>query len=97
MTLAESQAAIAAECDALKETLLAKNLEYGNASHEPLDILLAPDPATFIRVRIEDKLSRLRALRKMPGYTPKFAEDTLLDVAGYIVLLRAYEKWAARE
>ena len=92
MTLDKAQVAIAAECDALKETLLTKNFEYGNAALEPLDILCEPDAALFIRVRISDKLKRLQQLRKLPGYTPKIAEDTLLDIAGYLILLRVAER-----
>ncbi len=95
---------IVEELDSLKEMLLQKNHEYGNAAFEPLGILCEPDPALFIKVRISDKLKRLEQLRKLgdatrnlvEGAASKFQEDTLLDIMGYLVLLRVWEKWSSK-
>ena len=78
MTVSEM---IAAECDALKAMLLQKNAAYGNSAIEPLRIFSHADPEEQIRVRIDDKLSRL-ARGSAAG------EDVEQDLMGYLVLLR---------
>lgn len=70
---------IAAECDALKAMLLAKNIEYADSVFEPLRIASSASPEEAIRVRIDDKLSRLRA---SPNHI-----DTCRDLAGYVILM----------
>ncbi len=73
--------AISSECDAIKAMLLAKNAAYGNSAIEPVRIFSRADAAEQIRVRIDDKLSRL-ARGAAAG------EDVELDLIGYLVLLR---------
>lgn len=85
--LAATQAAIAAECDAIKAMLLAKNAEYGDSAVHPVRIFSTADPTEQIRVRIDDKISRLAA----PG-KKTISEDTVADLIGYLVLLRVAEK-----
>lgn len=75
------QAAIAEECNAIREMLLEKNRAYGNSALDPLRIFSKADPEEQIRVRIDDKLSRL-ARGSSAG------EDVELDLVGYLVLLR---------
>ena len=75
-------------CGELLETLLAKNSNYGDTAGEPP--ILAPwlDPEVAIRVRMSDKVSRLRTL--LTKETDKVGEslrDTLMDLAGYSILL----------
>ena len=75
-------------CGELLETLLAKNSNYGDTAGEPP--ILAPwlEPEVAIRVRMSDKVSRLRTL--LTKETDKVGEslrDTLMDLAGYSVLL----------
>lgn len=77
--------AIADECDAIKAMLLAKNAAYGNAAFDPVRILSKANAAEQIRVRIDDKLSRI-ARGNDAG------EDTILDLIGYLVLLRIAER-----
>lgn len=74
-------ALIAEECDSLREMLLEKNRAYGNSALEPLRIFSTANPTEQIRVRIDDKLSRL-ARGSAAG------EDVILDLLGYMVLLR---------
>ncbi len=50
---------ISRECDALREMLLAKQTAYGCSATNPLRIFSRADPEEQIRVRIDDKLSRL--------------------------------------
>lgn len=72
---------ITEECDALKALLLAKNAAYGNSALEPLRIFSKADTAEQIRVRLDDKLSRL-ARGSAAG------EDVEQDLLGYLILLR---------
>lgn len=72
---------ISEECDALKSLLLAKNKAYGDAAINPLRIFSKESVDAQIRVRLDDKLSRL-ARGSAAG------EDVELDLMGYLVLLR---------
>lgn len=76
---------IAAECDAVKAMLLEKNRAYGNSALDPLRVFSRASRAEQIRVRLDDKLSRLARGRAA-------GEDTLLDLIGYAVLLRIAER-----
>lgn len=73
---------IAAECDHVKAMLLQKNAAYGDSALDPLRVFSRADPAEQIRVRIDDKLSRLSRGRGRED------EDVVLDLIGYLVLLR---------
>ena len=75
-------ARIAAECDAIKAMLLEKNAAYGNSALDPVRIFSQANTIEQIRVRIDDKLSRLARGRVFGD------EDTILDLIGYLVLLR---------
>ncbi|WP_437310080.1 hypothetical protein [Sorangium sp. So ce388] len=77
----EAHILIAEECDRLKDLLLAKNACYGNSALDPVRIFSKADPVEQIRVRIDDKLSRL-ARGSAAG------EDVEQDLLGYLVLLR---------
>jgi len=76
-----TRALIEKECDALKALLLAKNEAYGDSALRPLRIFSKAPPDEAIRVRLDDKLSRL-ARGSAAG------EDVELDLLGYLVLLR---------
>lgn len=76
-----TQLLIAEECDGIKQLLLERNLAYGNSATDPVRIFSRAEPEEQIRVRIDDKLSRL-ARGSAAG------EDVELDLLGYLVLLR---------
>lgn len=80
--LTETQRSIANQCDHLKQTLLEKNRKYGNSALEPVRLFSKADPVEQIRVRIDDKLSRLQSAQIDD------TEDVELDLAGYLVLLK---------
>lgn len=65
----------------VSDLLIRKNAAYGNSAMEPLRVFSKADADEAIRVRIDDKLSRLRN-------GTKDDEDTVLDLMGYLVLLR---------
>ena len=74
------------ECDALKTFLIAKNDSYGNSALDPVRIFSRADAAEQLRVRIDDKLSRLSRGNEHG------TDDTLLDLHGYLVLLRVFNR-----
>lgn len=78
-------AAVRAECEALANMLIAKNRAYGNAALDPVRIFSRANPSEQIRVRLDDKLSRL-------ARGSDAGEDVILDLLGYLVLLRLSER-----
>lgn len=70
-------------CDEVCEMLLAKNRAYGNSALQPLRIFSKAPASAQIRTRIDDKLSRISN-----GDT---SEDAVLDLIGYLILLRISE------
>lgn len=70
----------------LRTFLIAKNAAYGNSALEPVRVFSKADPMEQIRVRIDDKLSRL-----FRGESA--GEDTELDLLGYLTLLQVARRW----
>ena len=68
----------------LEDLLVSKNEKYGNSALEPKRIFSNADPVEQIKVRIDDKLSRMAA-----GTNDN--EDTVQDLMGYLVLLKLAE------
>jgi len=89
VSLTDSQEMISAECREVERVLLEKNAAYGNSALEPLRIFSRADATEQIRVRIDDKLSRL-ARGQAAG------EDVVLDLIGYLILLRVAKKMHAQ-
>ena len=79
---------ITEECDALKAMLLEKNKAYGSSALAPVRIFSKADTVEQIKVRLDDKLSRL-----MSGSAA--GEDVIKDLLGYLILLRiaTKEQW----
>lgn len=67
----------------LMDILAEKNLAYGNSVYDPVCVFSENDPEKVIRVRIDDKLSRIS---RGVGND----EDSVTDLVGYLVLLKAY-------
>lgn len=80
--IAQTQVDIATVCDELKEMLLEKNRRYGDSALSPVRIFSRSDTLEQIRVRIDDKLSRLRNQQNDED------EDVINDLIGYLVLLK---------
>lgn len=68
--------------DEIRDMLMEKNRKYGDSALNPTRIFAKSDSIEQIRVRIDDKLSRLRNLQDDED------EDIILDLMGYLVLLR---------
>lgn len=71
----------------VQKLLLQKNASYGDSALEPIRILSRADAQEGIKVRIDDKLSRLAR-----GHGDQ--EDTILDLLGYLVMLRIAQRRA---
>lgn len=78
----QSQADIADVCEEIKALLLEKNRKYGDAALSPLRIFSKVNAKEQIRVRIDDKLSRLSNMQADED------EDVILDLIGYLILYR---------
>lgn len=80
-TLTGTQKAIAEKCDAIKNLLLEKNRKYGNSALNPVRVFSKADKVEQIKVRMDDKLSRIRNEQGDED------EDVYMDLAGYLVLM----------
>jgi hypothetical protein len=78
--LAQTQIDIATICDQIKELLLEKNRKYGDSALSPVRIFSKSDSIEQIRVRLDDKLSRLCNQQDDED------EDVITDLIGYLVL-----------
>ena len=78
----QSQCDIATVCDQIKELLLEKNRKYGDSALNPVRVFSKARPIEQIKVRLDDKLSRLRNQQDDED------EDVLTDLIGYIVLYK---------
>ncbi len=77
---------ISDELQQIETFLHDKNDAYGNSALDPVRVFSRTDTAEQLRVRIDDKLSRLMRGGEYPG------DDTVLDLVGYLVLLRIAER-----
>lgn len=73
---------IVRECFSACERLLEKNISYGNSALEPVRIFSRASSDEQIKVRIDDKLSRL-----MRG-TAFVGDNDVEDLLGYLLLLK---------
>tara|TARA_R100001198_G_C5204823_1_gene192440 strand:+ start:19 stop:390 length:372 start_codon:yes stop_codon:yes gene_type:complete len=70
------------KCDDVKQLLLKKNEAYGDSALIPANIFSHLTAVEAIKIRIDDKLKRI----ENKGIYDN-TEDTLMDLAGYLVLL----------
>jgi hypothetical protein len=78
----QSQIDIATTCDTIKSVLIEKNRKYGDSALAPVRIFSKCDTLEQIRVRMDDKLSRLRNVQEDED------EDVITDLIGYLVLYK---------
>lgn len=71
----------------ISEMLIQKNANYGNSAIEPLGVFSDLSPEEGLKVRIDDKLKRIKN-----GSLDKGDEDVVNDLIGYLVLLKILEK-----
>jgi len=69
-------------CHSIAQMLINKNIAYGDSALDPVRIFSKSDPAEQLKVRIDDKLSRLMKGTDYPG------DNDIDDLIGYLVLLK---------
>lgn len=80
-TIERTETQIKEVCREIEELLISKNRSYGDSALNPTRIFSKCDAVEQIKVRIDDKLSRLKSGNA-------FGEDVILDLLGYLILLR---------
>lgn len=85
----EVRLAIVMECGEIEQLLLRKNEAYGNSALDPVRIFSQASPEEQLKVRIDDKLSRM-VRGKSAG------EDVEKDLIGYLILLRVARRLTER-
>jgi hypothetical protein len=68
--------------DQIRDLLVEKNRKYGNSALEPMRVFSRSDNLEQIRVRIDDKLSRVKSAQLDED------EEVLNDLIGYLILYR---------
>ncbi|NMC34519.1 MAG: hypothetical protein GYA36_19020 [Veillonellaceae bacterium] len=72
--------------DDVVSMLVEKNRKYGDSALEPIRVFSKASPIEQLLVRIDDKLSRLRAAQMDDS------EDTRMDLLGYLFLLEVVQR-----
>lgn len=72
-------------CEEVADMLIQKNRAYGDSALSPRRVFSRADSIEQLKVRIDDKLSRLGS---MTGDVDAMGEDVEKDLMGYLVLLR---------
>ena len=78
---------IAEVTDSVKDLLIRKNRKYGNSALNPSRVFSKANAIEQLKVRIDDKLSRIAQ-----GHGEDPDEDTIMDLMGYLVLLKIANK-----
>jgi hypothetical protein len=86
----QSQADIASVCEEIKELLLEKNRKYGDSALNPVRIFSKASTLEQLKVRMDDKLSRLRNAQDDED------EDPTSDLIGYLILYKVAMKQQKR-
>lgn len=73
-------------CDEIRDMLLDKNTRYGDSALSPLRVFSKADATSQLLVRLDDKLSRIKNVQEDE------LEDPILDLIGYLVLLRISQR-----
>lgn len=72
----------------LEDLLVAKNEAYGNSALDPINVFSKSTAVEQIKVRIDDKISRLYHGKEYGD------EDTITDLMGYLTILKIAEREA---
>jgi hypothetical protein len=73
-------------CANITTMLLEKNRKYGDSALDPVKIFHKGDAGDALRVRIDDKLSRINNQQEDED------EDVIDDLIGYLILYKVYLK-----
>lgn len=75
-------ASVLHETGAIAKMLIEKNQSYGNSALDPIRLFSKSDAREQIRVRIDDKLSRIQRGKEYPG------DNDVNDLIGYLFLYK---------
>jgi len=78
----QTQYVISNICDEIKEMLIKKNQSYGDSAIDPIRIFSNANPDEQIKIRIDDKLSRISRGSEFYG------DNDVDDLIGYLILLK---------
>jgi hypothetical protein len=78
----QTQYVISNICDEIKEMLIKKNQSYGDSAIDPIRIFSKAEPDEQIKIRIDDKLSRISRGSEFYG------DNDIEDLIGYLILLK---------
>ena len=69
-------------CHEIAQMLIEKNISYGNSALEPARIFSTADSTEQLKVRIDDKLNRVKNNQGFAG------DNDIDDLIGYLVLYK---------
>jgi hypothetical protein len=73
---------IITECLEVAEMLVKKNVSYGDSALNPMRLFAQSDSVEQLKVRIDDKLNRIKNSQGFAG------DNDIDDLIGYLILLR---------
>jgi hypothetical protein len=86
-----TQNIIANVCDNIKNMLIDKNKSYGDSALDPIRIFSKANSDEQIKIRIDDKLSRISRGSEFYG------DNDLDDLIGYLILLKVSKVYNKEE
>jgi hypothetical protein len=87
-TDAPSGQRIIAECLEIAEMLIKKNISYGDSALSPIRIFSQADNQEQIKIRIDDKINRIKNGSGFAG------DNDIDDMIGYLILLKIAKRLA---
>lgn len=87
-TGAPSGNSIIRECLEIMEMLIKKNISYGDSALNPIRIFSQADNQEQIKIRIDDKINRIKNGSGFAG------DNDIDDMIGYLILLKIAKKLA---
>jgi hypothetical protein len=87
-TDAPSGQRIIAECLEIAEMLIKKNISYGDSALSPIRIFSQADNQEQIKIRIDDKINRIKNGSGFAG------DNDIDDMVGYLILLKIAKRLA---
>lgn len=70
------------ECLDVAEMLIKKNISYGDSALNPMRLFASSDSVEQLKVRIDDKLNRIKNAQGFAG------DNDIDDLIGYLILLK---------
>ena len=78
----QTQQSIDKVCDQIKDMLIEKNKSYGDSALDPIRVFSKSDTVEQIKVRIDDKISRISR------GTEFYGDNDIDDLIGYLILFK---------